>query len=168
MAAGKVVLSTASPATADAKPPKVELDEKSIAKSTPPDALVAKEPEPFELPPPSEPEPFEQYAAGAGEATAEPDGDRGFGSFIDTHDLDDPALAGAIVTPKKKVPEPPTTKPAVPEPAPTKPASTEAAPGAAKPKADPVHSRPTVRRMVAIKPEALRTGRKDPRREDDD
>lgn len=37
-----------------------------------------------------------------------------------------------------------------------------------KKKPDPVHSRPTVRRMVAIKPEALRTGRKDPRREDDD
>ena len=37
-----------------------------------------------------------------------------------------------------------------------------------KPAADPVHSRPTVRRMVAIKPEALRTGRKDPRREDDE
>ena len=84
----------------------------------------------------------------------DPDDDRGFGSFVDTDELDDPGIAAAIVSPKKKVPEPAPTKPAADSPG--------------KPKADPVHSRPTVRRMVAIKPEALRTGRKDPRREEDD
>jgi hypothetical protein len=168
---GKIVLTTAGAGATGAKPPAVELDDKSIGKTTP-GALVAQEPEPFELAAPSEPQPFDAFGQsdpGLADATAEAetDADRGFGSFIDTNELDDPALAGAIVSPKKKVPEPPPTKPA-PDPPPTKPAGTESAPGPAKPKADPVHSRPTVRRMVAIKPEALRTGRKDPRREDDD
>lgn len=152
----KIVLSTAS-ASAPAAPPKVELDEDSLGTTPPPQLGMPQEPEPFDLPPPSEPEPFEPGAR-AGAADGEP----GFGAFLDTNELDDPALAGAVVSPKKKeMPEPPPTKPA-PE------AAVPAAAGGAKPKADLVHSRPTVRRMVAIKPEALRTGRKDPRREDDD
>lgn len=151
----KIVLSTAANAATPAKPPAVELG------TAPPPALgVPQEPEPFALRPPSEPEPFGVLAA---DDAAEPEG--GFGAFIDTSEIDDPVLAAAVVSPKKKVPEPPPTRPAA-EPASPKPGESE--PGVAKPKADPVHSRPTVRRMVAIKPEALRTGRKDPRREDDE
>lgn len=161
MAPGKIVLSTAANAAKPVTPPPVALDEKSVGTAPPPPLGVPQEPEPFNLPPPSEPEPF---APGTSDAD-----DAGFGAFIDTAEIDEPALAGAIVSPKKKVPDPvPTPRPtpvATPKPG---EATTPAAP-AAKPKpADPVHSRPTVRRMVAIKPEALRTGRKDPRREDDE
>lgn len=156
MQPNKIVMSSATPATAPAEPPKVEVDDKSIRTAPPPALGVPQEPEPFELPPMSEPEPFEPAAEGSA-----PEADAGFGAFLDTNELDDPALAGAVVTPKKKVPEPPPTVP--------KPPETGPAPAANKGKpADPVHSRPTVRRMVAIKPEALRTGRKDPRREEDD
>ena len=157
MQPNKIVLSNASGAAAPAEPPKVEVDDKSIRTAPPPALGVPQEPEPFELPPHSEPEPFEPPPA---EGSA-PDAEAGFGAFIDTNEIDDPALAAAVVSPQKKVPEP----------APTVPRPVEAAPapaaGKGKP-ADPVHSRPTVRRMVAIKPEALRTGRKDPRREEDD
>jgi hypothetical protein len=152
MGTGKVVLSTASNAASPGEPPKVELG------TAPPPALgVPQEPEPFDLPPPSEPEPF------AGDAA---DAEPGFGAFLDPSEIDDPALAAAIVSPKKNAPEPPPTRPA-PLKAPGEKAA-ETPPTPAKPKPDPVHSRPTVRRMVAIKPEALRTGRKDPRREDDE
>lgn len=116
--ADRVVLSNA-PAVPSVPPPEVE--------------LVAREPEPFSVPPGPDADPAELTPA----LTTELDdpGDS-FGAF-----LDDPA------TP----PQPPTAPP----PPPPK-------------KHDSVHSRPTVRRMVAIKPEALRTGRKDPRREEDD
>lgn len=160
MKPNKLVLSTAATAVS-MKPPAVEVDEKSTAPGGVPGIGVPQEPEPFELPVGSEPEPFDAVSASNEPDDAE--ADRGFGAFIDTTELDDPVLAAAIVTGKKKdVPEPPPTRKAPLEPPP--PAK---APGAG-PKADPVHSRPTVRRMVAIKPEALRTGRKDPRREDDD
>ena len=113
-------------------------------------------------------DPFESAAGAAPDA--------GFGALVDTNEIDDPFLAAAVVSPKtakrppgkKDVPEPPPTKKQVPEAPEAHPAPVETASGDAKPKADPVHSRPTVRRMVAIKPEALRTGRKDPRREEDD
>ena len=140
----KIVLSTSTNAAKPAAPPPVALDEKSIGTAPPPALGIPQEPEPFDLPPAAEPEPFDALAE-----TAEVDA--GFGAFIDTNEIDDPALAAAIVSPGKpaKKDEPPPT------------------PRRAKP-ADPVHSRPTVRRMVAIKPEALRTGRKDPRRDDDE
>lgn len=164
---GKIVLSTAAEAAKPAAPPAVALDEKSVGTAPPPPMGIPQEPEPFDLPPPSEPEPF---AASSGELE---DVDGGFGAFIDTNEIDDPGLAAAIVSPKKKVPEPaPTPRPtpvATPKPGETTPVAPAAGRGPAKPKpADPVHNRPTVRRMVAIKPEALRTGRKDPRREDDE
>jgi hypothetical protein len=148
MTPNKIVLSTAANATAQGKPPAVELDEKSVGASS--GLGMPKEPEPFELPAAAEPEPFDGSAATPEEG--------GFGAFVDTPEIDDPFLAAAVISPKKReVPEPPPTKKAV-----------ETAPEGEKPKGDPVHNRPTVRRMVAIKPEALRTGRKDPRREEDD
>lgn len=159
MQANKILLSSApdAGATTPAQPPNVEVDDKSIRTAPPPALGVPQEPEPFDLPPPSEPEPF----APSAEDSAPDATEGGFGAFIDTNELDDPAFAGAVVTPNKKAPEPPPTVP--------KPPETGPAPAAPKGKpADPVHSRPTVRRMVAIKPEALRTGRKDPRREEDD
>ena len=168
MTPGKILLSTTADAAKPVAPPVVALDEKSVGTARPPPMGMPQEPEPFDLPPPSEPEPFE---ATAGELEEVDDG--GFGAFIDPANIDDPGLAGAIVSPNKKVPAPvPTPRPtpvATPKPSETTPAAPAAGPGPAKPKpADPVHSRPTVRRMVAIKPEALRTGRKDPRREDDE
>lgn len=156
----KIVLSNASgdAAAKPAAPPKLEVDDKSIRTAPPPALGIPQEPEPFELPPMSEPEPF---APAAEESAPDAEAEAGFGAFLDTNEIDDPVLAGAVVTPKKKAPEPPPTVP--------KPPETGPAPAANKGKpADPVHSRPTVRRMVAIKPEALRTGRKDPRREEDD
>jgi hypothetical protein len=160
MSSGKIILSTAADAAKPPAPPAVALDEKSVGTAPPPALGVPQEPEPFDLPPPSEPEPFGPIA-NEGE-----DLDAGFGAFVDTSEIDDPVLAAAVVSPKKKVPEPaPTPKPGETTP---KPGAASPAPGPAKPKADPVHSRPTVRRMVAIRPEALRTGRKDPRREDDE
>jgi hypothetical protein len=164
----KIVLTTTS-ATAPATPPKVDLDEKSLGTSPPPALGIPQEPEPFELPPPSSPDPSDPDpfapdpfagAAPAAPVPAEAETEPGFGAFIDTNEIDDPALAAAIVSPRKPPPEPPPTKPA--------PIAAEPGAGPAKPKGDPVHNRPTVRRMVAIKPEALRTGRKDPRREEDD
>jgi hypothetical protein len=164
MTDGKIVLSTAADAAKAAAPPPVALDEKSVGTAPPPPGF-AQEPEPFDLPPPSEPEPFEATAANEGDPA-----DGGFGAFIDPNEIDDPVLQAAIVSPKKKVPEPAPTPRPTPKPDATTPKAPEAAPspGPAKPKADPVHSRPTVRRMVAIRPEAFRTGRKDPRREDDE
>lgn len=143
-------------------PPLVELDPNSLGTAPPPPLGFPQEPEPFELPPASEPDPFDDKTPSV---TDTADLDTGFGAFADTPELDDPILAAAVVSPKKKAPEPPPTVPKPPESDKT---GASPAPGPAKPKADPVHSRPTVRRMVAIKPEALRTGRKDPRREEDD
>jgi len=120
----------------------------SNAKATPPAAempspMPAEEPEPFALPAAAEPEPFGGYP------------------------VDDEAAAFLpVIDPKRPEPAPQKQAP-VPMPEPTPEPATPRE-GAPKPKADPIHSRPTVRRMVAIKPEALRTGRKDPRREDDD
>jgi hypothetical protein len=72
-------------------------------------------------------------------------------------DLDDPGAEPAS-------PSPPPAR----SPAPAAAGSAPAAAAAAAAKADPqVHTRPTVRRMVAIDP-SLFTKRSDPRREDDD
>lgn len=145
----KIVLSNANATVgASDKPPAVELDEKSIGTAPPPALGMPKEPEPFSLPPAAEPDPF----ADAKKDDSEP----GFGAFLDEPHAD-PALAGAIVSPQKPKQDDATSVP-VPVPTPLSPAK----------KPDGVHSRPTVRRMVAIKPEALRTGRKDPRREEDE
>ncbi len=140
---GKVILSSA-PVAPSAPPPPVELDENSVG-TAPPPALVAREPEPFSVPPGAEPSPFDI-------PTGIPEGGR---SPQLTTELDDPGDSfGAFL-------DDPATPPAAPA-APAEP------PPPTPKKADSVHSRPTVRRMVAIKPEALRTGRKDPRREEDD
>lgn len=170
MTPGKIVLSTAANAATPATPPVVALDEKSIGTAPPPALGVPQEPEPFHVAPPSDPEPFVETAAELEEVV---DDDGGFGAFVDPSEIDAPGLAGAIVSPKKNATEPvPTPRPtplATPKAGQTTPAAPAAGTGPTKPKpADPVHSRPTVRRMVAIKPEALRTGRKDPRRDDDD
>lgn len=151
MTPGKIVLSTAANATKPVAPPPVALDENSVGTAPPPPDLgMPLEPEPLALPLAVEPEPFAEGTNDTDEI------DAGFGAFLDAPEMVEPGLAGAIVSPKKP-------------PEPTTPAAPAAARGPAKPKvADPVHSRPTVRRMVAIRPEALRTGRKDPRREDDE
>jgi len=181
MKPNKIILSSAPDPAASLKPPPVEVElADQTSEASAPVLGFPQEPEPFVLPPAAEPEPFDAFTAG-GAATApepEPESERGFGAFIDTNEIDDPLFAAAIVSPQKAVPEPPPPRPvgpaAIPMPEPDLTASTvtpkapATAPGPAKPKADPVHSRPTVRRMVAIKPEALRTGRKDPRREEDD
>lgn len=137
----KVILSSAPP-PASVPPPQVELDENSLGTAPPPAVgpeLIASEPEPFSVRPVLEPDAFAAPAAVL--------------AAVVTTELDDPGDSfGAFLD-----------DPAMPPPAPPQP------PTAPPPKKhDSVHSRPTVRRMVAIKPEALRTGRKDPRREEDD
>jgi hypothetical protein len=150
----KITLTTAAAAPKARAVPPVELGENSLGTAPPPSLGVPQEPEPFELPPASEPEPFEPSSPTPAVAV---DVEPGFGVFLDEPGLD-PGLAGAIVSPRKKA-DP------VPFPDPL-PAAADSPPPAKPP--DPVHNRPTVRRMVAITAEALRTGRKDPRREEDD
>lgn len=141
----KIVLSSAPPA-ASAPPPAVEVELADASVGAEPSAeLVAIEPEPFSVRPAIEPDPFltplaPDVAPDVAEITSPL-----------TSELDDPADSfGAFLDDPGVPPKPPP--PTAPPPK----------------KHDSVHNRPTVRRMVAIKPEALRTGRKDPRREEDD